>query len=155
MLLLLLLLLLLLGYIILVTTFIIIRVILSLYQILLLLLFGYIILLTIFTIRCILVFRRSIFFKYCLLSVYEIVKTSIVVYLLKSKHCRKFGPNDPVDPVLQKEMNLMKDLLANSATAEVPFTPYLTKAQKKKAVNVAYLTLSQGPPCHLPNDCLF
>jgi len=42
------------------------------------------------------------------------------------------GPDHPVDLVLQKEMNLVKDLLANSASAEVPFTPYLTKAHKKK-----------------------
>jgi len=42
------------------------------------------------------------------------------------------GPDDLVDPVLHKEMNLVHDLLAQNASAEVPFTPYLSKAHKKK-----------------------
>jgi len=42
------------------------------------------------------------------------------------------GPDNPVDPVLQKEINLVKDLSANSATTEVPFTPYLTIGRRKK-----------------------
>lgn len=66
------------------------------------------------------------------------------------------GPDDPIDPGLQKELNLVKDLLANTASTEVPlFTPYFTKAQKKKEVKVAYLTRSQGPLHHLPNDGIF
>jgi len=56
------------------------------------------------------------------------------------------GSYDPVDPVLQKKMNLVKDLLVNNVTTDVPFTPYLTKALKKKAVEVAYITRSKGPP---------
>lgn len=34
------------------------------------------------------------------------------------------GPDDPMDTVLQKEMNLVQNLLAQSVSAEVPFTPY-------------------------------
>jgi hypothetical protein len=45
-----------------------------------------------------------------------------------------------VDPVLQKEMNLVQDLLAQSASAEVPFTPYLSMVQMKKIVKMAYQT---------------
>jgi len=59
------------------------------------------------------------------------------------------GPDDPVDPVLQKELDSVNDLLLNSTTADIPFTPYLTKAQKKKesqASKVTYSTRSQGPP---------
>jgi len=41
--------------------------------------------------------------------------------------------DDHVDPVLQKEMEMLKDSFMNSVTAEVSSTPYLTKAQKKKA----------------------
>lgn len=37
-------------------------------------------------------------------------------------------PNDLVDPVLQKEMEMVKASLVNSVTAEVSSTPYLTKA---------------------------
>jgi hypothetical protein len=55
------------------------------------------------------------------------------------------GPNDPVDPFLQKEMNLVQDLLAQSASAEVPFTPYFSMAQTKKIVKLAYQTRSKGP----------
>jgi len=36
--------------------------------------------------------------------------------------------NDLVDPVLQKEMEMLKDSLQNGVTIEVPFTPYLTKS---------------------------
>jgi len=40
------------------------------------------------------------------------------------------GPNDPVDPVLQKEMDFVQDKLLQSVSAEVSSTPYLTKVQK-------------------------
>jgi len=59
------------------------------------------------------------------------------------------GLDDPVDPMLQKEMEMVKDSLVNSVTAKVPYTPYLTKALKKKAAKAGYLTRSQGP---LPNN---
>jgi hypothetical protein len=55
-------------------------------------------------------------------------------------------PDDPVDPVLQKEIELVKDSLMTGVTAEVPSTPYLTKAQKRKATKATYSTRSQGPP---------
>jgi len=58
-------------------------------------------------------------------------------------------PDDPVDPVLQKEMEMVKDSFLNSVTTEVPSPPNLTKAQKKKAAKATYLTRSQGP---LPNN---
>jgi len=55
---------------------------------------------------------------------------------------------DPVDPVLQKEMELVKDSLLTGVTTDVPFTPYLTKVQKKRAAKATYATRSQGPlPC--------
>jgi hypothetical protein len=53
-----------------------------------------------------------------------------------------------VDPVLQKELDSVNHLLLNNTTAGIPFTPYLTKAQKKKASQaskVTYSTRSQGP----------
>jgi len=56
------------------------------------------------------------------------------------------GPNDPIDLILHKEMALAKNLLEQSANAEVPFMPYVLKAQKKKITTVAYKTHSQSPP---------
>lgn len=64
------------------------------------------------------------------------------------------GHEDPVDPILHKEMNLVQDLLAQNASAEVSFTLYLSNAQKQKIVKVTYQTRSKdpslSPPC-LPN----
>lgn len=89
----------------------------------------------------------------------EIVRSQFTIYdvqsiltLASEPDIQKImvGPDDPVDPILQKKMNLVKDLLANSATTEVPFTPYLTNAQKKKVVKAAYLTRSKGPLPSLP-----
>jgi len=53
-----------------------------------------------------------------------------------------------VDPVLQKELDLVNELLLNNTTANIPFIPYLIKAQKKKASQaskVTYATRSHGP----------
>jgi hypothetical protein len=52
--------------------------------------------------------------------------------------------DDLIDPTLKKKMDLMKDLLIQSASAEVPFTPYLSKARNKKITKSAYQTHSQG-----------
>jgi len=57
--------------------------------------------------------------------------------------------DDPIFPVLQKEMELLKDSLQNASSTKVPFTPYLSKSQKKKAAKATYATRSQGP---LPNS---
>jgi hypothetical protein len=40
------------------------------------------------------------------------------------------GP-DPVDPVLQKELDSVNDLLLNNTTADIPFTPYRHKRRKQ------------------------
>jgi len=42
-------------------------------------------------------------------------------------------PDDPVDLVLQREIELVSDSLLHGGAAEVPFTSYLSKAQKKKS----------------------
>jgi len=65
------------------------------------------------------------------------------------------GLDDPMDSVLHKEINLVKDLLANSALTEVPLTPYLMKALKKKAAKETYITRSQGSPPSPPKCRLF
>lgn len=54
-------------------------------------------------------------------------------------------PDDPVDPLLQKEIEMVKDSLMIGVTTELPSTPYLTKVQKKKAAKETYSTRSQGP----------
>lgn len=54
-------------------------------------------------------------------------------------------PDDPVDPMLQKEIEMVKDSLLKGATAVVPFTPYLSEAQKKQLAKASYATRSQGP----------
>jgi len=53
--------------------------------------------------------------------------------------------DDQVDPILQKKMDSIQDRLMHSALAEAPFTPYSSKAQKKKITKVAYQTRSKGP----------
>lgn len=56
------------------------------------------------------------------------------------------GPDDDIDLIFQKEMDLAKNLLEQSANAEVQFMPYLLKAHKMKITTTAYKTRSQGPP---------
>jgi hypothetical protein len=51
------------------------------------------------------------------------------------------GPDDAVDPMLQKELDSLNDLLVSSATTDIP-TPYFSKAQRKKAAKMAYSTRS-------------
>lgn len=41
------------------------------------------------------------------------------------------GFDDPMDPILQREMNLVKYLLANSASVDVPLTPYFNEGTKE------------------------
>lgn len=40
--------------------------------------------------------------------------------------------DDPTDPNLHREMDLVQYLLIQGASAEVPFSPYLSKSKKKK-----------------------
>ena len=53
-------------------------------------------------------------------------------------------PGAPVDPTLQKKMDILKTWPAYSEVAEVCFATYLSKSQKKKISK--YQTRSQGPP---------
>jgi len=58
-------------------------------------------------------------------------------------------PNAPLDPTLQKDLDFMKIWLDKAVVNEdVPFSPVLSKSQKKKLkqqVKASYQTQSQGP----------
>jgi len=62
-------------------------------------------------------------------------------------------PNANIDPTLRNEMNFMQTWLEKAAATEVPFTPVLSKSQKKKlnkkTVDFQTKTRSQG---HLPTS---
>jgi hypothetical protein len=51
------------------------------------------------------------------------------------------GPNDPMDPVLQKEMDFVQDLLLKSASAEVSSTKAQKTATTKKHTSRTVLEL--------------
>lgn len=53
--------------------------------------------------------------------------------------------DDPIDPNLQRGLDLVQHLLIQGASVDVSFTPYLSKSQKKK-ITKAYQTRSQGHP---------
>jgi len=40
------------------------------------------------------------------------------------------NPDDPIDPNLQRELDLVQHLLIQGASTEVPFTPYILKSKK-------------------------
>ena len=64
-------------------------------------------------------------------------------------------PDDLVDTALQKEIELVQDSLITGTTVEVPFTPYLTKAQKKQLAKATYGTRSHGPSLVLLAEPMF
>lgn len=56
------------------------------------------------------------------------------------------APYATIDPTLQKEMNFMQSWLNKAVETDVPFSPVISKSQKKKLnkLKAGYQTCSQG-----------
>jgi len=57
-----------------------------------------------------------------------------------------------VNPNLQRELALVEHLVVAGKDADIPFTPYLTKCQRKKIAQKCYQTRSMGPPPTISNE---
>jgi len=57
------------------------------------------------------------------------------------------APDATIDPTLHKEMNFMQSWLNKVSETNVPFSPVISKSQKKKLnkLKAGYQTRSQGP----------
>jgi len=59
------------------------------------------------------------------------------------------------DPNIQRELALLEHLVVAGKDADVPYTPYLTKCQRKKIAKKGYQTRSMGPLQTLPQRSFF
>lgn len=61
--------------------------------------------------------------------------------------------DDPVDPNLQRKLDLVQHLLIKGASTQVPFTTHLSESEEENYQ--AYQTSSQGPPSAPPKLIFF